>query len=116
MKKSVIRAKFNGGKKNGRTNVIDGGGTQTHVCRFGHIRRVIKSSCPRTKKIQKKFIYARESAFCEELDNHYVDSFKLGLLIGIEAWKIECLNFGEKGYPFVRYRRKNAKKYRLNRE
>lgn len=85
MKKSVIKAIFNGERGNGQQIKT----TEEEHRLAGVVSdtydELIKRLSPEQLKFHETFNKAREYAFIEELDNNYVEGFKLGLLIGIEC-------------------------------
>ena len=85
MRKSVIKAIFNGERGTAeRMSMTEEEHNLMSVVSDTY-DELLNALAPEQKKLHEKFIDARESAFCEELDNHYVEGFKLGLLIGIEC-------------------------------
>lgn len=85
MKKSVIKEVFNGFRGTAELMAMTEEEHKLLSVASDTYDEFLKELTPKQKELHDKFIDARESASCEELDNYYVEGFKLGLLIGIEC-------------------------------
>ena len=85
MKKSIIRQLFNG--QRGMANLMKMTDEEHRLISIvsDTYDELINELTPKQKELHDKFIDARDGACCEEADTHYVEGFKLGLLIGIEC-------------------------------
>lgn len=85
MKKSAIRDIFNGLKGHRETmNMPDyDKGNMEIVCNaYDELKEKMS---PELFSLHRKLVDALEENWCEEVDFHFVEGFKLGILIGMEC-------------------------------
>lgn len=85
MKKSAIKAVFHGERGNDQLMAMTEEEHKLACIVSDTYDELAKNLTPEQLKLHKSFEDARDDEFIEEIDNHYVEGFKLGLLIGIEC-------------------------------
>jgi|GEM_PF-2468427 hypothetical protein len=86
MKKSAIRDIFNG-KRGDCGTMYDGSREARELADklSDAYDLLVKKLSPETMEYHKKYLDALESSHIEEVDFYFVEGFKLGLSVGIEA-------------------------------
>ncbi len=85
MKKSIIKEVFYGNR--GSSDSMRATDKELELIKnvLKAYEAMSKTFTNEQKQLYEKFIDAKETAFCEEAENYYVEGFKLGLLMGIEC-------------------------------
>lgn len=85
MKRSVIREVFNGSRGSASDMKMSEAEREIMVEVDEAYDELWNKLDPEQQKLFEEFLSLRERAFCEDADNHYVEGYKLGLLIGVEC-------------------------------